>query len=181
MNGSCHFVYSLTVSSMVVMNLERISEVLPNIPHSPSMSTLIIIGGVLGGILPDMDNPKSSSYKITEPLSTIICKVGKRFGRGGKYHRGILHDPILYIVGLILSYLYFPPLLGVFLGGITHIYLDLFNPVGLPLFFGAIYISVADINSGSPNAAAFTYINSAMVAIIGIGIYCGFFIPITAY
>ena len=180
MNGSCHFVYSLSVCSMVAVNLDRIHSVLPNLSFEPSTLTLIIMGGVVGGIIPDMDNPKSSIAKITRPLSGIICKVGKKFGRGGKYHRGILHDPILCIIGLIISYLFFTSLVGVFIGVLTHLYLDMFTSVGLPLFFGKKYIRFAELNTGGRNAVLFSYVNVVMAVIMGLGFYNGFFIPITA-
>lgn len=181
MNGSCHFVFSLTVGSMVAANLDKLNAVLPNLSFTPSTITLIIMGSIVGGIMPDMDNPKSSIAKITEPFSNIVCFIGKRFGRGGKYHRGILHDPFFYIIGIILSYLHFTPLVGVFIGGMTHIYLDLYNSVGLPLFFGLKYVSLADINAGGKNAVVFTYINVITTLIVGIGINYGLFLPIAAY
>lgn len=181
MNGSCHFAYSLAIGSMLVVNLGMINSVLPNISSTPETATLLIMGNIIGGVLPDMDNPKSSVAKLTNPLSSAIIKLGKRFGRGGKYHRGILHDPIIYFAGLFLSYFFFPPLIGIFVGAISHIYLDLFNPVGLPLLFGLKYINIADINSGSTNAKVFTYMNVGMVLIIGIGLKIGLFLPITAF
>lgn len=180
MNGNCHFVYSLAIGSMLVVNMNYICETLPNITFSPETATLIIMGNVLGGLFPDIDNPKSSIAKIVSPISNAICKIGKRFGRGGKYHRGILHDPIFYVVGLVLSYLFFPPIIGVFVGAISHIYLDLFNPVGLPFLFGIKYVSIANINSGSKNAIVFTYINVCMVLIIGFGVRFGYFLPLSA-
>lgn len=181
MNGSCHFAYSLAIGSMLVVNLTMINELLPNITATRETATLLIMGNILGGILPDMDNPKSSIAKITKPISNLVAKVGKRFGRGGKYHRGILHDPLFCIVGLVLSYIYFPPLVGVFVGAISHIYLDLYNPVGLPILFGAMYINIADITSGSTNAKVFTYMNVVMVLIVGVGLRFGLFLPITAF
>lgn len=180
MNGSCHFSYSLAIGSMLVVNLGIINEILPNISASADMATLLIMGNVLGGVLPDMDNPKSSVAKITKPMSNVLCKIEKKLGRGGKYHRGILHDPVFYIVCLVLSYLFFPPLVGVFIGAISHIYLDLFNPVGIPFLFGIKYVHIADINSGSKNATVFTYVNVLMVLIVGVGVNFGLFLPITA-
>lgn len=181
MNGNCHFLYSATVCAMISVNINIISPALPNIGTDTTSVVLLLMGGILGGLLPDMDNPKSSIAKISVPISTIICKIGKLFGRGGKYHRGILHDPFIYIVGLVLSYLFFPQLIGLFIGGVSHIYLDFFNPVGLPLLFGTKYVHIAEINSGSNAAKVFTYLSSAMVLLIGIGIYHGYFLPLIAF
>ena len=179
-NGNCHFLYSVTVCSMVAVNLNIIASALPNIGTDASSVVFLVMGGILGGVLPDMDNPKSSIAKISVPISTIICKIGKLFGRGGKYHRGLLHDPFIYIVGMFLSYFFFPQIIGLFIGGITHIYLDFFNPVGLPLFFGAKYIHIAQINSGSKAAKVFTYLSSIMAVLVGVGVHQGYLLPLYA-
>ena len=85
MNGNCHFLYSATVCAMISVNINIISPALPNIGTDTTSVVLLLMGGILGGLLPDMDNPKSSIGKISVPISTIICKIGKLFGRGGKY------------------------------------------------------------------------------------------------
>ena len=73
MNGSCHFAYSLAIGSMLVVNLTMINELLPNITATRETATLLIMGNILGGILPDMDNPKSSIAKITKPISSMVA------------------------------------------------------------------------------------------------------------
>lgn len=181
MNGNCHFIFGLTVGTMCAINLEDISTILPNIANTNSNAVLFIIGGILGGILPDMDNPKSFMAQMSEPFSKVVCKIGKMFHRGGKYHRGILHDPLVHLVGLVLAYFFCPPLVGVFVGGISHIFLDIFNPVGLPLLFGAKYISIGNIKSGGKNAILFTYTNAVIILLIGVGMRFDLFLPMVAY
>ena len=105
MNGNCHFVYGATVGSMVALNIDKISMVLPHIAYSPETATLFVLGGLLGGIFPDIDNPSSYIGKLAAPISTLIGAINKKLGKVGANHRGILHDPIIYIIGLVLSYM----------------------------------------------------------------------------
>lgn len=173
MNGNCHFIFGATVSTMVAINLEKLSVVLPNITCSPETTSLLILGGILGGVMPDMDNPKSYIGRLSRPISTYIGKLGGLFGKKGKYHRGILHDPFIYICGLALSYIYFPYLIGLFIGGVSHIYLDLFNPVGVPVMFGIKRLRLGKILSGSKQAIRFTWLNIILCLLIGVSIKIG--------
>lgn len=81
MNGNCHFIFGATVSTMVAINLEKLSVVLPNITCSPETTSLLILGGILGGVMPDMDNPKSYIGRLSRPISTYIGKLGGLFGK----------------------------------------------------------------------------------------------------
>lgn len=168
MNGNCHFVYGAALGAAVVMNMDFISTALPNITSSPETATLFILGGLLGGIAPDIDNPKSFVGQLTAPISTAIGAVGKATGKTGSHHRGVLHDPSIYIAGLILSYFYFSPLVGFMLGCLSHLWLDAFNPAGLPFLFGVRRIHLGKIKSGSKESVIFTWVN--IILAIGLGI-----------
>ena len=48
MNGNCHFVYGAAVGSMVALNLNTISTILPNISNNNDTITLFILGGLIG-------------------------------------------------------------------------------------------------------------------------------------
>lgn len=170
MNGNCHFVFGAAVGTSVMLNTSYIAELLPNIIISPETSTLFILGGLLGGIFPDIDNPISYVGKLTAPVSTVIGKIGAIMGKSGKNHRGILHDPAVYIAGLVLAYLYFTPLVGFFIGCLSHTFLDLFNPSGVPFLFGAFRLRLAKIPSGSAAGIIFTWVSVALVLFMGIGI-----------
>ncbi|MDE6679228.1 MAG: metal-dependent hydrolase, partial [Ruminococcus sp.] len=124
-------------------------------------------GGLIGGIFPDIDNPTSHIGKLTVPVSSVVGKFGELTGKTGPMHRGILHDPVVYITGLILSYMVCPSLVGLFLGCISHLYLDMFTPAGIPLLFGASHIRLAKIKSGSQQSVVFTWLNVAFVLLIG--------------
>ena len=131
MNINCHFVYGAAVGSMLALNIATVSNAIPNITNTPETATLFVLGGVLGGIFPDIDNPSSHMGSLSAPVSTIIGKINEKLGKVGSNHRGILHDPTVYIAGLILSYLFFTPLIGFFIGCLSHLFLDMFNPKGI--------------------------------------------------
>lgn len=168
MNGNCHFVYGAAVGTTGAMTLEILHQYLPNISVTPETATLFVLGGLIGGIFPDIDNPTSYVGKLTVPVSTWIGKVGELFGKTKERHRGVFHDPAIYIAGLILSYLYFTPMVGFFLGCLSHIYLDLFNPSGVPFLFGIKHLHLGKIPSGSKASIIFTWVNVALILALGI-------------
>lgn len=171
MNGNCHFVFGATVGSMIALNIDSISNILPNITNTQETVVLFVMGGVLGGILPDIDNPSSHIGQLSIPISSIIGKINDLLGKKGANHRGILHDPTIYIIGVILSYIFCPAVLGILVGCLSHIFLDLFNSKGVPcLIFKRI--SLANIKSGSNASIIFTWICVFINLVIGILISC---------
>jgi membrane-bound metal-dependent hydrolase YbcI (DUF457 family) len=154
---------------MVALNLDKLTAAGLNIGNDSEAVTLLIMGGLIGGIFPDIDNPRSSMGYLTKPVSTILGKFSEFTGKTGVNHRGIFHDFTLYIAGLILSYLYFPPMLGFFLGAISHLFLDAFNPMGVPLFFGIRTLHLGKIYATGKGAIAFTWL--AEFAVLGVGIF----------
>lgn len=173
MNGNCHFVFGAAVGTALSLNLDYISTALPNISDTPETITLFILGGLIGGILPDIDNPSSYVGKLTVPVSMMFASMGKVTGKTGKNHRGIMHDPIVYIAGLILSYLYCTPLVGLFIGCLSHLILDLFNPSGIPFLFGAAQLHLGKIPSGSKSSVAFTWVSVGLVLVLSIAAKLG--------
>lgn len=168
MNGNCHFVYGASVGTAGAMSLEVLHQHLPNITTTPETATLFVLGGLIGGIFPDIDNPTSHVGKLTVPISTWIGGIGKAFGKSEERHRGVFHDAALYIAGLLLSYFFFPPLIGFFVGCLSHIYLDLFNPSGVPFLFGVKHLHLGKIPSGSKASIIFTWVNALLVLLLGI-------------
>lgn len=171
MNGNCHFIFGAAVGSMVALNLGAISTVLPQVTNTPETATLMVMGGLLGGIFPDIDNPSSHIGQLSAPVSTIIGKVNKLCGKKGANHRGILHDPFIYLIGLVCVYFGFAPLLGFLLGCFSHIFLDMFNPKGIPLFFGLFNLSLAKFKSGELSSIIFTWICVFITLIVGITLH----------
>lgn len=167
MNGNCHFIFGASLGTAFAMNVDKLETVLPQLTNSPETATLFVLGGLIGGIFPDIDNPTSYIGKLTVPVSSVIGKFGELAGKTGPMHRGILHDPVVYLTGLILSYMLCPSLVGLFLGCISHLYLDVFTPAGIPLFFGAKHLRLAKIKSGSQASVVFTWLNVCVALLIG--------------
>lgn len=179
MNGNCHFVFGAALGTAFSLNMELIASALPNLSPTSETATLFVLGGILGGIFPDIDNPTSYFGKLASPISKIFGSIGKATGKTGKNHRGIMHDPIVYLAGLALCYFYFPPLIGFFVGCLSHLFLDMFNPSGIPFLFGAAHLHLGKIVSGSKNSITFTWINVVLVLLIGLGIKSGIFSDLT--
>lgn len=177
MDGNCHFLVGVTTTGMIALNLNSISTYLPLVcvESISTTATLLLLGGLIGSIFPDIDNPKSHMGKLSAPVSTVIGKIGEAFGKKNENHRGVFHDAGLYLVGLLLSYFYFPPLLGFFIGCVTHVFLDAFNPSGVPFLFGAKYIHLGRIYSGSKAGIVFTRILSISIFVIGITLHYFFY------
>ena len=169
MDGNCHFIFGASLGSALAMNLDKITISFSQITNTSETLTLFILGGLIGGIFPDIDNPKSHMGKLSIPISSIIGKISESCGKKGVHHRGILHDPVVYIMGLVFSYLFFPPLIGFFIGCLSHLYLDMFNPVGIPFMFNTIRIHMGKLKSGSKESIIFTWINVFLV--VGIGLF----------
>lgn len=168
MNGNCHFVYGAAVGSMLAVNLDKIAAVIPNVNNNPETATLLVLGGLIGGIFPDIDNPSSYMGKLSAPVSTIIGTINEKLGKVGSNHRGILHDPVVYLIGLFLSYTYFTPLLGFFMGCLSHIFLDMFNPKGVPCII-LHRIRLGKFKSGSLSSVIFTWVCVFLTILVGVG------------
>lgn len=168
MNGNCHFIFGASVGIAAAMNTGLLCSYLPNLTDTQETATLLILGGLVGGIFPDIDSPNSYFGKLTAPISKYIGNIGKAFGKSEERHRGIFHDGAIYLAGLILSYLYMSSLIGFFLGCLSHIYLDLFNPSGVPFLFGVKRLRLGTIYSGSKASIIFTWISTALCLALGI-------------
>lgn len=97
-------------------------------------SDMVVLGlglmaGGIGGLLPDIDHSGSKITKKTGVVGSIISKV--------LVHRGIAHTPVLWCVlfALILhslpryGFLFIP----MFVGCLSHLFLDALTPKGVPL------------------------------------------------
>lgn len=167
MNGNCHFIYGATVGSMVALNLDKVATILPHITNTPETATLFVLGGLIGGIFPDIDNPSSYMGKLSAPVSTIIGAINRKLGKTGANHRGILHDPLIYFIGALISYIYLPSLIGFFVGCLSHLFLDMFNPKGIP-FFIFRKVSLGKFDSGEIGSIVFTWICVILSLVLGI-------------
>lgn len=178
MNGNCHFVYGASVATALSMNMDKLSTIIPTLVASPENITLFIFGGLIGGIFPDLDNPTSYVGKLSSPLSKLFGVLGTASGKTGANHRGILHDPLVYLVGLFLCCQHFTPLIGFFIGCLSHLFLDMFNPAGVPFLFGVKHLHLMKIPSGSRESVIFTWLNVVLVLVVGFVLQLNLF-PLT--
>ena len=107
--------------------------------HNPNAGDIAFIGGImLGGLLPDIDNPDS---KISRKLGRTPSSVDNPYQ---KFHhrRKFTHWPIFCLVTGMCLYgltnLYAHPVFSGFFAGLTvgtlaHLFCDMFNPYGILL------------------------------------------------
>ncbi len=134
----------------------------------PLATTLLISTSLIGSIFPDIDNEKSHFGQLTKPISSFICA----FGSKGYNHRGLFHSFLLYAFLGIIAYLYAPYLLGFFVGAISHLILDAFNPAGDPLFpfLSKPRLHLANIPSQSGLCTVISFV--FFILILAFGIVC---------
>lgn len=157
MNGNCHFVYGASIAIPIVLIANLNVEA----------GTLLISTALIGSIFPDIDTPDSTFGTLSRPISTVIGKVSKVFGKTGYNHRGILHDMSLYLAGFVLSLLYCPALFGFFVGALSHLILDMFNPMGIPVLF-VTKVRLGRIKSGSRESIVLTWVFTILNLAFGI-------------
>ena len=170
MNGNCHFMFGTSIGAMLTLNLDKINDNLilySDVETGKWIASTIILGSIIGSIFPDIDNPKSNMGQLSKPVSTVIGKLGKYAGRTGARHRGIFHDFSIYILLLIGSYLYFPYALGFIIGCLSHVFLDMFNPMGVPSVFTRKIIHLGSMTSDSKEAKVFSAMCSIMTLVVG--------------
>lgn len=175
MNGNCHFVFGTAVATSLCVTgaTDIIYQNVNNIGITDEtrvvFNTLLITSCLIGSVFPDIDSPKSNIGQLTKPLSTGIGEISKGMGKTGKNHRGIFHDIGIYILLGIFSFFYFPSLMGFFIGALSHLLLDAFNPMGVPVFCGYKKLRLGKIYSGSKESVAFTWILTIGILVIGFG------------
>lgn len=125
-----------------------------------TIQAVLLTGCVLGSLLPDIDNPQSTiSYKIPfaravygllqniiRTFANILPRHQKEYVRSGIGHRGVSHSllaaivlsKIAWLVGNVINIDPDAFALGLMLGILSHIFLDLFSG-GTRLFFPLSY------------------------------------------
>lgn len=98
---------------------------------------LILVGAVIGALLPDIDSPSSKARRF---IRRILVK-NPNTRNGNPNHRGIPHTPIFWVVVLWFLFGVFTGpgstlfLVGLSIGVVSHLVLDLLNPAGIPIWF----------------------------------------------
>ena len=88
---------------------------------------------VVGSILPDIDHKNSYIGKKAKTVSKTISKLAG--------HRKLFHAPLMYLlsysisIGMINDKLLLACIKGLFLGVLSHLFLDSFTIGGLPWFY----------------------------------------------
>ncbi len=158
MNGNCHL--ALGIASGISAGLITSSN--------PEQMVLLISAAMIGSLFPDIDNPKSHVGKLTKPVSLCVGRVSAFFGCTKENHRGVFHDLGFFLVGLFLCFFYFKPLVGFFIGGVSHLILDAFNASGVPVFIVMKRFHLGKIDGNSKSAKIITLICVIIVLVIGI-------------
>lgn len=97
-------------------------------------AALAVSAGMIGGVLPDLDHRKSKVTQKTGILGFCSSHLFK--------HRGVLHTPIVYFAlwGVLTMFVDSDPLThavicGLLVGELSHLFLDMLNPSGIPLLW----------------------------------------------
>ena len=125
MTGKSHLSVGIGLGiTTFVLNYESTNDFL--------YSSLICTGCIIGSLLPDIDSGKSMMSQHFLFLPKLIKKI---FG-----HRGFIHSPLfIFALYYLLSHstnLQVQQLgAGLAIGMISHLVLDLFTKMGIPIFF----------------------------------------------
>lgn len=135
-----------------------------NVPPSPVYLHPLILGAaILGGLVPDIDLKTSKAGQVTGALSLIIQSL---WG-----HRTLFHAPVLYYALYILSKgrlgMFGIPVLAFMAGAFSHIFLDMMNAKGVPLFYPLPgHYHIATIKTGGNVEKILTYVLYGLTAVI---------------
>lgn len=131
------------------------------------VTVLAVSSCLIGSVFPDIDNPDSSFGHMTKPVSTLIGSVSGAVGKTGSNHRGVFHDFGAHLSGLVLSLLFMPSLAFFFMGTLSHLFLDMFNPSGIPVMF-FWKARAGRLRSGEKPSVVFTLIASLLTIVFGL-------------
>lgn len=102
--------------------------------NTSKVSIGILIGGsLLGSVLPDIDHKNSYIGRKVKTVSKVINKFAG--------HRKLFHAPLVYLLlysmglGFVTDKLLIFGVRGLFLGILSHLFLDSFTIGGLPWFY----------------------------------------------
>lgn len=132
-------------------------------------SVIAVSLSCIGGLLPDIDHKNSTISKNMKVTSFVARSVST--------HRGLFHAPLFWAtIGTILFFFlpqYFKTWIAPALFGVaTHLFLDMLNPTGIPLFwpFSSRKTHIAKIRTGGK----FEEVFGAVVVIAAVGFACYF-------
>lgn len=126
MTGKSHLIFAAVTGGIIAFAF-----------HETSLCNygITISASLLGGLLPDIDNPRSTIGQVTKPISYLANKaVGHRTFFHSPLFLGILYLLLWQFCPLPQRYLTF--LLRGLMGGlIGHLFLDMMTTRGIPLLY----------------------------------------------
>lgn len=131
MTGKTHFIGGVTVAAACLSVRQPFPEVGDAAVLNAVYQGVWIASCVFGSLLPDIDYPHTTLGHKLGPISVLINKCCG--------HRGFFHS-LLFLALVYLPFHFFLPTyswigLGILLGGISHILLDMLNHTGVALFW----------------------------------------------
>lgn len=137
----------ISTGALTGLALSAISEA------DPAASAIVVASCCFGSLLPDIDHCSSAIGRLIKPASFLTQLL---FG-----HRNMMHSPLPYTIAFFCFIINrvsdtgeaipnFLQMIGVMLGVGSHLTLDMFNPMGIPLLwpFHLRRFSLADFKSG---------------------------------
>ena len=114
---------------------------------------LVVAGGLVGAMLPDIDSPSSKIRRLVRKVFTGNPTPKKQVIN----HRREPHMPLVWAVIFAILFATIKPgiattvLCGLAVGVFSHLLIDMFNPAGIPLFgpFKRKKISLLPIKTNS--------------------------------
>lgn len=179
MNGKTHQIVGLTGGLLASGLFYKVG-----IMSVPACLSTIALSSI-GSYIPDIDHTGSKAGKKAPLLSYPIKYTSKLFSWVYKKtkiksfnkismmfeHRGIFHSPLFWILIFLPVFIFVPPLVsqpivqdmvvgglfGFLLGVMLHLFADMLNPTGIPLFLPFLHrkFRLAKIVTGSKSEMVF--------------------------
>lgn len=131
MTGNTHIIGGVTVAAACMAFQQPFPDLGGSTARDIILKGLWTASCVLGSILPDIDLPTS---KIGHRFGFISVLANKFCG-----HRGFFHSLLFLALLLIPFYVWAPAYawvgIGIVLGGVSHLLLDMLNLRGIALFW----------------------------------------------
>lgn len=166
MKFKTHQMASVVTCTLAVQNL----AIIKNSELGILATGLVFVGGSIGATLSDLDHPNSKIRRFIRKLFTGNAQPTKSYSPN---HRREPHMPFYWLLtfGIIFSIIKNPVILmfliGTAIGVFSHLLIDLFNPLGIPLYgpFSKKKVSLFFIKTGSVGETIF------MLLLTGLQIY----------
>ena len=126
MNQPTHFIYGMNIALFYV-NTQGLNGL-------EYFDSILFTG--FAALIPDIDHPGSAISKVLKPVSKVFNALERLIMPSSMQHRGITHT----LVPLALAYggwhfTHFKSIMFTGQGIATHIFLDLFTKMGVPLLW----------------------------------------------